>query len=144
MGHKRKKRYQSKGNPYPPVKLTGRCRLLHWEESYFDDLMLGDLKLFMHRDSLGRERDDPGYEFTGGTGYLKVEIYDGKAWQPVIMDDVLPGREHHFSKTEAPLDTYLLCADLVTQLKDSFMRRTYRSHYEPISDEEAAAYDNTK
>ncbi len=132
MGHKNKKRYQSKGNQYPTIKLTGRCFLLHHHHEYENSLQAGDVMFYMYSDSSLRDRDNPGYEKTGGCGYIKADIYDGTSWHKLVMDDIFPDREHHFSKTERPLDTYLLCAEKIALMRGEVMQRGYRSHYEPV------------
>ncbi len=140
MGHKRKLRYQSKGNQYPTLELTGRSYLLHEESTYHDDgLQKGDVLFYLHGDTAGRERDDPKYDLTGGAGYLKAMVYDGKDWQFMLMDDIFAGREHHYAKTERPLDTFSVCKEIILASKGTVMQRKYRQHYEPlpVQDEEA-------
>lgn len=126
-----KKRYQSKGNTYPVIALTGRSYLLHHHEGYEELLEKGDVLFYLYSDTARRERDDPGYESTGGSGYLKADLYDGRNWQPLVMDDLFTDKEHHFSKKERPLDTYFRCAETITALQGTIMQRGYRSHYEP-------------
>lgn len=139
MGNRRKKRYQSKGNIYPPLVITGRCFLRHHEESYLDELQPGDMQFFLASDTSRRDSDDPYYDMIGGSGYLKAEIYDGKNWQFLVMDDFFAGKEHHFGKKERPLDTYFICEEVVRELAGTPTYRTYRSHYmrgEPDQNEE--------
>jgi len=140
MPVRRKKRYQTKGNIYPPLVMTGRCTLLHHDETYGESLQAGDVQFYMHSDTTHREKDDPQYEYIGGSGYLKADIYDGRDWQFLIMDDLFSNREHHFSKKERPLDTYAICADIIAENNGTVLHRTYRRHYtlapEKLSEEE--------
>ena len=134
MGSKRKKRYQSKGNIYPPLVMTGRCYLMDWEESYLDSLQTGDVRFYMAADSMGRDKENPGYDFIGGAGYIKAMIYDGREWQFLVMDDVFTQKEHHFNKKEMPYDTYVICADVIAGLAGAKLYRTYRQHYKLTED----------
>ncbi len=147
MGHKRKVRYKSSyketGSSFPSLSLTGRCFLLHAEEAETDQLQRGDVLFYLHGDSSGRERDTPLYDLTGGAGYLKSMVYDGKEWQFLLMDQIFAGREHHYSKTERPLDTYAICKEIISRNVGEVMERKYRQHYEPIEKEEAVEADET-
>ena len=127
-----KRRYKPKGNKFPTLTLTGRCFLLHHPESYIDALQRGDIMFYMHSDTSFRSKDEPFYEMVGGAGYIKAEVYDGKEWQFLVMDDLFEDKQHHFNKKERPLDTYILCEEFVQTLQGKEMRRIYRSHYEPI------------
>lgn len=138
MGHKRKVRYQSKGNQFPTLTLTGRSILLHHSEITIEEVQKGDVLFYLHADTLGRDRDDPRYEVIGGAGYLKAMVFDGKDWQFMLMDDIFAGREHHFSKTEMPLDTFSVCEEVIAQQKGLEMQRKYRQHYEPAPKQETA------
>ena len=133
---KPKKRYQSKGNTYPTITLTGRSYLLHRYENDGAPLEKGDVLFYLHTDTIGREQDNPGYEDVGGAGYLKAMVYDGKDWQYLIMDDVFAEREHHFSKKERPLDTYAICAEVVKEAAGTVLQRTYRLHYGAVPESE--------
>lgn len=112
--------------------MTGRAGLKGYEEYRLEKFSTGDLQFFMFSCTLGRKEDEPGYEYVGGSGYIKARVYDGKDWQPLIMDDLFPDRIHHFSKKEMPLDTFLLCRDRVAELAGTPLQRGYRQHYEPV------------
>jgi hypothetical protein len=132
MGQRRKKRYTSKPNAHQPITLTGRAGLKYAEEFMLENIGQGDLQFFLFTCSMGREEEDPGYGYIGGSGYLKARIYDGKEWQPIVMDDLFSDRIHHFSKKEMPMDTFLLCRDEVAKMAGMRLQRSYRMHYEPI------------
>ena len=132
MGKARKKTYQSKGNTYPTLTLSGNSYLLHHYENGEEPLHAGDTLFLLFVDSDGRDQDNPGYEETGGTGYLKAMVYTGKDWQYLVMDEIFTGREQHFSKKERPLDTFHRCAEVVKQAAGTILQRTYRSHYAPL------------
>jgi hypothetical protein len=88
----------------------------------------GDLMLFAQCEALHTTRQGD-YWATGVSGYFKVDVYDGKKWQPVSLPELFPGREHHFSKTECPIDTYEFCKELIIPLTSRILLRTYREHY---------------
>lgn len=138
MAKKNKKRYQSKGNPYPPFPITGRSFLLHYHESYQDSLKKGDMLFYMFSDTTRRNEEEPLYEYIGGAGYLKAKIYDGKEWQLIVMEELLPGKEHHFSKKERPLDTYEICREAIAALEGRLVQRGYRQHYHLLEENQAA------
>lgn len=132
MGQRRKKRYRSKPNPYPKIIMTGRAGLKYWEDYRIEDTKAGDLQFYLFSCTMGREEDEPGYDYLGGSGYLKARVYDGKEWQALIMDDLFSDRTHHFSKKEMPIDTFLLCREKVEGLAGTPLQRAYRQHYEPV------------
>ena len=78
----------------------------------------------LHTNHLGE------YERTGLSGYFKVDIFDGKEWRPVILNEIFNDKEHHFNRRDRPLDTYLLCKEKLEKLRDKNLQRTYREHYE--------------
>lgn len=88
----------------------------------------GDLLLHASADALHTVRQGE-YWSTGVAGYFKVDVYDGKRWQPVLLNDLFPGREHYFSKRECPIDTFTLCSELLTARMPLTLTRTYREHY---------------
>jgi hypothetical protein len=139
-----KRRYKSKGNPYPPFPITGRSFLLHYDKSYHDSLQKGDILFYLHTDTTRRNEDNPDYELTGGAGYLKAKVYDGKGWHFLVMEELLPGKEHHFSKKERPLDTFYVCQDAVKQLEGYRVQRSYRQHYHLLEPETEEQEETTK
>lgn len=135
MGHRRKKRYQSKPNPYPTLTLTGNSCLKDWEDGAIEQPQPGDIQFYLYTCTLGRCEDDPGYDHIGGSGYLKARVWDGREWQLLVMDTLFADKPHHFSRTEMPYDTYLICHDRAKELVGRVLERSYRSHYEPVDDE---------
>lgn len=142
MGQKRKKRYKSKPNPWPKIIMTGRAGLKFWDDFTLDKNTVGDLQFFMFNCTIGRSEEEPGYDHIGGSGYIKARVYDGKEWQILIMDDLFPERTHHFSKKEMPIDTFILCRDIVAELEGTQLQRTYRMHYEPVPYTDAEDEEN--
>lgn len=132
-----KKRYQREEKPLKPIVLSGNVFLEYVDDEALAKPAKGDVKMFasckeLHTTYLG------AYEYTGFVGYFKVDVFDGYDWKPVILSELFPGREHYFSKSECPIDTYRLCAEIIARLKGRSLKRTYREHYE-LMDEDSDA-----
>lgn len=111
------------------IVLTGNVYLQYVDDEAVEQTKKGDLLAYaeckqLHTNYLAQ------YGQTGFTGYFKVDVYDGAEWQPVILSGIFDAHEHHFSRTERPIDTYNLCRDLLTALSGRLLVRTYREHYE--------------
>lgn len=124
-----KKRYQSKTKERQQIMLTGQVYLQYEDEEKIPQASKGDLLAWPQNEALHTTRLGE-YDQTGFSGYFKVDVHDGKEWRALLLNDIFPGREHHFSKSECPIDTYALCADILRSLKDRVVERTYREHYE--------------
>jgi hypothetical protein len=125
----RKLTYQTKGNVYPRITLSGVIWL-----KYVDDEAdgfapkLGDLLLYIHVTS--NTLDEPwDYERLGRSGYLKAELFDGYGFKPFSLEECFDDREYYFSKTERPIDRVNLCRDHLSTLKGRQAMRLYREHY---------------
>ncbi len=130
MGGKRNKiRYTSTPKPRIAIVLTGDIYLRYVDDDKIELARKGDLQVFPCNEALTTVRQGD-YRSTGFAGYFKVDVYDGKEWQPVILQEVFTGREHYFSKTECPIDTYAICHDVLKALAGRCLVRKYREHYE--------------
>lgn len=137
MGQSRKIRYQSKGNPFPPLEATGAVWLKYEEEGEAQEHpQKGDMRMFLNDDATNKERVEADYYSLGHAGYLKAEIYDGKKWCLVVMDGLLPDKINHFSKKEQPAATYLVCKDEMEALGGRKFERIYREHYELLEEDD--------
>lgn len=132
MGKRNKVRYTATAKTREGIRLSGNVYLQYRNEEEIET-QRGDLLLFAECKQL-HTNYFAEYERTGFTGYFKVDVYDGKDWQPLILSDIFRDHEHHFSRTDRPIDTYHLCRELLLGLKDRMLRRTYREHYE-LSDD---------
>lgn len=124
-----KKRYQREEKPKKPIVLSGNIFLEYVDDDALEKAKRGDLKLFasckeLHAQYMG------AYDCTGFVGYFKVDVFDDYRWQPVIITELFPNREHYFTKSECPIDTYKLCTDILKTFKGKMLMRTYREHYE--------------
>ncbi len=128
MGKKNKIRYTSANKPRATITLTGNVYLQYHDEEGAD-IQKGDLLVFAECKQL-HTNYFAQYEQTGFTGYFKVDVSDGKEWQPVILNEIFENHEHHFSRTERPMDTFTLCKEMLAALKGRSLSRTYREHYE--------------
>ncbi len=126
---KRKITYTSTPKKRVGIVLTGNVYLQYRDDESVEINQKGDLLVYaeckqLHTNHLAE------YDQTGFTGYFKVDVYDGVAWQPVIINDIFSHHEHHFSRTERSIDTYALCKEMLTALAGRTLLRTYREHYE--------------
>ena len=74
--------------------------------------------------------NDDKYHCIGVSGYFKAEVFDGKFWQLLDLDEFLFNREYKFSKKEVPIYTANLCIELLkNETKFVTVYRTYRGHF---------------
>lgn len=130
MTRHNKKRYQREEKNRPKLMLSGRIYLKHYHDDPEEELTPkpGDMMLFPSVDALNTHKAGD-YWSKGYAGYFRVDVWDGKTWQPVRLTDLFPGREHYFSKSEYPVQTFELCAELLKPMQGEFLTRTYREHY---------------
>jgi len=135
MSKRNKVRYQSKGNLFPRIHLTGRVMVKFLDEEALASPVKGDVMLF-----LSTEKDSrliPGdYDSMGHAGYVKCDLYDGKEWRALTIGDFFEAREYYYSKTERPIDTVMLCKEAIEGFKGRWLERTYREHYQLVEEEE--------
>lgn len=97
---------------------------------YIDDHQprRGDLRLFLNNDATSPFLGD--YEYTGLSGYFKAEVYDGKFWQLLDLDEFLENREYKFAKKQSPMDTALYCKEILSSfIEGEVIYRIYRGHF---------------
>lgn len=128
MGKRNKIRYQSKPKPAVEIALTGRVHLQFQDEEALAQAQKGDLMLYAKYETPAAYEEETYYG-VGKAGYFKVDVHDGKNWQPVLLNDIFPSREHHFSKKERPIDCYEICRGLLEKLQGKPLLRTYREHF---------------
>lgn len=131
---KRKITYTSEKKTPKLITLTGNVYLQYLDDFTDIETQKGDLLVFaeckqLHTNFLGE------YERTGFSGYFKVDVYDGREWQPVILNEIFRHHEHHFNKKERSIDTYTICKEMLTALSGKHLSRTYREHYELLDEE---------
>lgn len=129
-----KLRYKREEKPKKTIVLTGNCYLLYVDDEKIAAAAKGDLKLFASCKEL-HENYQGAYDYTGFTGFFRVDIFDGFAWHPLIITEFFPEREHYFSKHECPIDTYRICVESLEKFKGKTVARTYREHYDLLDDE---------
>ncbi len=138
MGKRNKIRYQSTPKKRVEIVLTGQVHLMFRDEEAISIANKGDLLVFPNNEALNTNRLGE-YEGTGFSGYFKVDVCSGKEWLPVLTQSIFPDYENHFSKTERPIDTFGICADILKAMQGKILLRTYREHYVP---EDAAGEEN--
>ncbi len=68
--------------------------------------------LYLNTDS--NKAIEPGaYDCIGIDGYLKADVFDGKGWKPMSLEEFFEHREYYFSKHEMPMDTIAVCKPLL-------------------------------
>lgn len=137
MGKRNKIRYQSKPKNRVAITLTGQVYLKYEEDELIDQAKKGDMLVHPCNDALNSTRLGDYYS-TGFSGYFKVDVFEGNVWCPILLGEIFPHKEHHFSKTECPIDTYNLCKDILLSQSGKTLIRTYREHYEPEGTEETS------
>jgi hypothetical protein len=130
MARHNKLRYQVKEKTKVTIVLTGVVFLQYVDDEAALEAQKGDLLVYPQNEALHSTRLAE-YGNTGLTGYFKVDVSDGKVWQPLLFGEIFKNNEHHFSKTERPIDTYNLCAEILRNQAGLTLIRTYREHYQP-------------
>ncbi|MDX1923671.1 MAG: hypothetical protein SFT91_00295 [Rickettsiaceae bacterium] len=111
---------------YKKITLTGKVYLKYEYEEGSE--IKGDLRLVLHNDATTTFPGD--YEYSKLSGYFKGEVFDGKFWQLMHLDEFLDTRDYKFAKNQRPIDTAILCQDLLSQnARDIEVFRSYRGHY---------------
>ena len=118
-------RYKSNPINLILITLTDTIFLMYRDENEMYKAKKGDMLLHPCNDAMHSTRLGD-YESTGFSGYFKVDVHDGKVWQPVILNEIFLARENHFSKTECPIDTFFLCEEYLKYFAGKTLRRTYR------------------
>lgn len=126
---KRLKRYTSTPKIYPMITLTGNVFLRYEQEEEIASAVRGDVMLFLNVERSARSAEYHGYHVCSYAGYLRADVFDGKLWKPLSLNELFPEKENHFSKTERPFDRFRLCCDIIRAHKGSMLKRTYREHY---------------
>lgn len=103
------------------IELTGNVFL---EQEELINPKKGDLLLYAVSESKIFD-----YHQRGHRGYLKLKIYDSREWCFADTEELLENREHHFSKTELPIDCFYFCREILSQKIGTKLYRTYRCHY---------------
>lgn len=137
MSKRNKLRYQSAGNQFPPLTFTGTVFLRYVDEEALEKPAKGDFQVYLSTDSLVYNIHVGDYEAMGHEGYLRTDIYDGKGWKPISLEELFSNREYYFSKRERPIDTYHLCLPILQSFAGREFMRTYREHYvlKPVVEE---------
>lgn len=126
---KRKITYQSKDKLKIAIVLTGNVFLQYVDDDNISLAQKGDLLVYANNEALNTTHIGE-YDRTGFSGYFKVDISDGKNWQPLIISNIFTAHENHFSKKERAIDTYAVCREMLVDFAGNEAVRTYREHYE--------------
>ena len=147
MTRRNKLRYKSQGNQFPSILLTGiitrreRDReeedgeeseagtALHAAAAPAPAPAKGDIQIFLSTDSNAHPSSIGDFYSIGLAGYLKANVWDGKGWKPLSLEEIFPDRLQYFGKRERPIDTFAVCLPALEQLQGVEIVRTYREHY---------------
>jgi hypothetical protein len=126
-----KKRYQRHEKPRVLITFTGRIFLKHRdeEEDIAAQAQKGDFLFHPSVEALHTIRRGE-YGIPGYAGYFRVDVHDGHRWHPVILQELFTENEHHFRKTECPIDTFAYCCVCLKEKGAIVLQRKYREHYE--------------
>lgn len=136
MGKRNKIRYQSKPKDRKTFTLTGRVFLKYEDDDEeISKAVRGDLLCYPNHE-LDMTISQIGYESLGNAGYFKVDVFEDNVWCLLLVNDrIFPHNEHHFAKTERPIDTFGLIGEMLVGLEGRKVERTYREHYELLEEE---------
>ena len=107
------------------ITITGNVYI-----KYIDDIAkpsVGDIILLLNDDA--KTVHAGNYDDVCTSGYVKAKLYDGLVWQNIVMGEFCHQRENKFAKKQRPIDSILLCQDIMKQYKGNIMYRTYRGHF---------------
>jgi hypothetical protein len=129
MSKKNKVRYSSKGNQWPQIPISGRIFLRHRDDDILGQAVKGDMLVFLSTDAFKFNLHIGDYEAMGLEGYLKADVFDGKGWKPLSIEEFFLHREQYFNKRERPCDTFAICEPILKAAAGKMLMRTYREHY---------------
>ncbi len=144
MGKRNKVRYTSKPKDRKTVTLTGNVFLKHEDDDVeISQAVKGDLLVYPCSE-IENIIVDTGYRTGGLAGYFKVDVFEGNVWCLVLINDIFPDGEHHFSKTEYPIDTFQLIGEILVGWAGKTLIRTYREHYQPLEADDEPAEEESE
>ena len=124
----RRLRYQSQGNTFARIALTGAVALKYVEDERLETPAKGDMMLYLSCEN-NPSLEPWNFERTGRAGYLRADVHDGRTWRPLSLEEFFDDREYFFSKSERAIDTALLCRGALEGFAGRQLMRTYREHY---------------
>lgn len=111
---------------YKSLTLTGKIYIKDYDDNQSPNK--GDLRIYMNIEKNLLSEDK--YNLIGVSGYFKGEVFDGKFWKLIDMEEFFDSREYKFSKQEMPIDTAKLCVSILEDVSKSIVvYRSYRGHF---------------
>lgn len=121
-------RYQSKPKEKVFLAPSGNIYLRYVDDDALAEPKKGDLMVYPYNDELNGISMGM-YGETGFNGYFKADIFDGKKWCLILLNDIFPNGENRFTKKERPEDTYVIVREMLEKICERPLLRTYREHY---------------
>jgi hypothetical protein len=121
--------------PIKSLIITGQVYLQYEDDEDIAAAEAGDIVLFLNLDIIPTFSSGDYYKkYLGGS--FKADIYDGKTWCPLLLADLCEHKEHFFSKSEIPIDSYNFCKQIIAEKAGIALYRSYRLHYSTYLHEE--------
>ena len=111
---------------FKTLKISGNIFLAYIDEEA--NFTSGDIMLYPDYE-LEHINPEFAVHMRGYRGCVKLKIFDNYKWCHLDKEDFFNGKENNFSKTEIALDVMNLCRDMLVDVKDIIVYRTYREHY---------------
>jgi len=109
------------------LTLTGKSYLVYIDDEAMEEAQTGDLCFYVTGKIIFN--DEAKYYKQGYKGSLKAEVFDGKQWCLLDMEDIFQNGEQNFNKNDLSINTYHNCEEIVEGLAGTILYRTYRNHY---------------
>lgn len=108
---------------------SGNIWLLFEDEEHIETPNTGDIFMYLNIDTMKNLPYKGQYYSAGNVGYFKADIYDGRFWKPLLVNEFFEEKENYFSKKNYPIHAYNLCCEILLKFKDEPVYKTYREHY---------------
>ncbi|AZL15124.1 hypothetical protein [Rickettsiales endosymbiont of Stachyamoeba lipophora] len=109
--------------------INGNLYLKYEDEEQLAIPQKGDIMFYLNDDASPKSGMLGNYFDKGYAGYFKMDIFDGKEWQGLNMEEFFDHKEYQFHKKEVPIDCYNLCKEAMENFTNLPVYYNYRGHY---------------
>lgn len=109
------------------IKLNGNIYLKYECEGVTFES--GDIMFYLNDDANPKNNIYGNYRSLGQNGYFKMEVFDGKYWRGLKVEEFFENKENSFHKKELPIDCYNMAKDSIDDLTGTTVYYDYRDHY---------------